>query len=388
MPLLTRKTQVAFKHESTEGTAASGINATNAAFNIFDAGFSPEIEQFERNPFRSSVGTRASIAGVKTGTINFQTEMVGGGATSDVVSAPPWGTLLESCGFFKANVDKLSGGSISGTFVVGETITGASAGSGVIYAIDGNDLYVTADQTWTGDITGGTSSATMAASGRSTDTDDKFVYGPTSTYSTSSAPSATVELRNDGVMHKIIGSRGNVTFRASTGQPVQMLFEFLGPKVATANQSMLTGISYPSLSPPTLLSAAFSTHSMTGGVLDSIEVSTNNDLQIRRDINATTGVKSTQIVSRAVGGSIDPEMTVATNATGTLDFFGKMDANAEALTKFTVGSTIGNQFKIFGPNSQFTGITPGERNGISTVSIDLAFNESTVGDDDLRILCF
>jgi len=73
--------------------------------------------------------------------------------------------------------------------------------------------------------------------------------------------------------------------------------------------------------------------------------------------------------------------------TGNHDWFGRLDANTEGMMKFTVGSDVGNSFKIMAPQAQYTGVSPGDRNGIATVSIDLAMNESTLGDDDLQIVC-
>lgn len=385
MPLLSRKTQIGVRNETTtEGTVAVP-GAAHAAFNVFESGYTSDIEQFERNPFRSSVGTRASIAGVKTGSINYTTELAGSGSAT---VAPPFGPALESCGFAKATADKLSGGTVSGgPFVVGEALTGSSSFTGTVLAVDGDVLYIDTSSTHpsTDTIEGGTSGAAMALSGRTLATSVGFVYSTTSTYSLTSAPSSTIDLLNDGVGHRIIGARGNVTFRAQTGQPVQAMFEFTGPKVATANASLLTGIDYPTTTPEPLLNALFTVGGFAA-VLDNIEVSTNNDLQVRRSMNAATGVISTQIVNRAIGGSIDPEMTVVSGA-GSHDWFGKLDTNVEGVMKFTVGSAVGNQFKVFGLQTQYTGITPGDRNGIATVSVDLALNESTLGDDDLQIVC-
>ena len=391
MPLLTRKSQILLKKETTEGTIASSIGAANGAFNIFEASFSSDTEQFERNPFRSSVGSRASIPGVKTATIGYTTELVGSGSLG---TEPPFGPALEACGLRKYTTEILTfSNASSGPFVAGETLEEGGSGTytGTIRAVemtasDAGKLYVETSSAYpasgTTTFTGSSSGASFARADGAHGSDTCFVYATTSTYSPSSAYSASLEYRNDGVRHRIIGARGNCTLRASTGQPVQMLFEFTGSRLATDDQAMQTGISFPTNTPPTLLSAAFKTHDYSA-VIDNVEISTGNDLQVRRSINASSGITSTQIVSRAITGSIDPEMTTV----ATLDWFGKLDANTEGVTSFTVGSSTGNKFFIIGANSQFSGITPGERNGISTASIDLAFNESTIGDDDFQIVC-
>ncbi len=396
MALLTRKTQIGLKSETTEGTAITNIGPNDAGFNLFDSvTFTPEIEQTERNAFRSTIGRRASIAGVKTGTISFTSELVGGGVTSSNVQKPAISELLLPCGFAEYSVRKLSGGSITDTFLVGESIQQTSGISGVIRAIVKNgssyDLYIsgaTGNLSASAPIVGQTSTAQMAASGASFPTATNYVY-TTATENGTLVKSATVEMIQDGVKHAIKGARGNVTFRGSTGTPLQAVFEFTGPKIDTINHALYTGVSYPTNTPPTLLDASFTTHAFSG-VIDTVEFSTNNDLQIRRDMNQASGLLSTKIVSRAMAGSIDPEMTVVTG-TGSHDWFGKMDTNTEALTQIEVGNSTtpvdGNHFVLCAPNSQYTNITPGDRNGIAINTIDLACNESTIGDDDFQIVC-
>lgn len=386
MPLLSRKTQVAVKHETAEGTALT-LAAANMAFNVFETGYSTDIEQFERNPFRSTVGTRASIPGVKQGSISYTTELVGTGSAPTAASPPPFGPALQSCGFQVYEVKKLTGTVSSGPFVVGETLSGLA--SATVRAVDGNDLYITttASSDPSGSVSGGTSSASMTSGTLSAAVG--LVYGTISTYVSSttpsevSAPACTVGLFNDGLKHRIKGARGNVTFRATTGQPLQMQFEFTGTKLATADDGLKTGVAYPTDTPPTLLNASFTTHGHSS-VLDSVEISTGNDLQTRRSVNDAAGLISTQIVSRAVTGNIDPEMTLID---GELDWFGTLDANTEGVTRFDVGSAVGNSFKVFGNKSQFVSISPGDRNGIAIATVELAFNESTLGDDDLQIVC-
>ena len=396
MALLTRKTQIGLKSETTEGTAVTNIGPNDAAFNLFDSvTFTPEIEQTERNAFRSTIGRRASIAGVKTGTISFTSELVGGGVSSSNVLKPAISELLLPCGFAEYSVKKLSGGSITDTFLVGETVSQPSGVSGVIRAVVKNgstyDLYLSGSSgtvNSTGSITGATSGATMAPSGAALAANTNYVY-TTATEDGTLVKSATVEMIQDGVKHAIKGARGNVTFRGSTGTPLQAVFEFTGPKIDTVNHPLYTGVSYPTNTPPTLLDASFTTHAFSG-VIDTVEFSTNNDLQVRRDMNQPSGLISTKIVSRAMGGSIDPEMTVVTGS-GSHDWFGNMDTNAEALTQIEVGNSTtpvsGNHFVLCAPNSQYTNITPGERNGIAINTIDLACNESTIGDDDFQIVC-
>ncbi len=386
MALLTRKTQIALKAETNEGNLTAPVTpgVADAAFNIFEAGFSNDIEQFERNPFRSSVGHMTSIAGVKTGTISFTSELVGSGSAA---TAPAIGKLLAPCGFREQAIDKLTG-TITGTFLVGETVSG-TAGSSTVAAVTSDAVYVVATATaFTGTITTDSSDTDGQISTPTYAADVGFVYQSRttpSTYSSTDVPSAALTMYNDGIKHRIQGARGNLSLRASTGQPVQASFEFMGPLVDTTNGTMLSGISYPTATPPTLLSAAFTVQGFAG-VIDSLEVSTNNELAARRSANATAGVISTKIVSRAPTGSIDPEATVVTG-TGSHDWWGKLSNNTEGSLEITIGSATGNKFMIIAPNTQYSGISVADRNGIAVNQVDLSFNESSLAvDDDIQIL--
>lgn len=383
MALLTRKTVVGVKAESTSGSAA-GVAASNAGFNIFEASFSADVEQFERNPFRSTVGRRTSLAGVETGTISFTSELVGSGSTG---TAPSIGALLLPCGFKEHQITEVTG-TLTGTFQIGESVSQVSGlSAGVVVAVTDGAIYIrdTAGTSNTATVTGGTSSATVTSPTVNDDQGYAYVTRTTpSTYSITDVPTATVALYNDGIRHRLVGARGNVTFRVATGQPVQAMFEFQGPKIATDDQSLLSP-TYPTSTPPTLLGAQFKTQGFSG-IIDNLEVNTGNELSVRRSANASSGVIATEIVSRAASGSIDPE---ATKISGGHDWYGIMTANTTGILECTVtggAGAAGNKFKIVAPNTQYSGVSQSDRNGIAVNQVDLSFNESSTGDDDIVIL--
>ena len=389
MALLTRKTQIAVKAETTPGTVhGTPPAAADANYNIFEATFSPEVEQFERNPFRSSVGRRTSIAGVRTGTISFTTELIGSGSTG---TAPSIGKLLAPCGFKEHVIDKVEyGTSPTKTFAIGDTASQSNGASGTVVAVTDTAIYLK-DVTGTASATAAYTATGGATTGSNPDTtgDAGFAYvtrTAPSTYSSTDVPTVTVEMYNDGIRHRLVGARGNATFRVATGQPVQVSFEFTGPKAATADAAMLSGITYPSpSSPPSMLDASFKVQDFAG-VIDNLEVSTGNELSVRRSANSATGLISTELVSRAMTGSIDPE---ATKISGGHDWFGKMESNTTGSLECTISGgagAAGNQFVLVGPNTQYSGISATDRSGISVNQIDLAFNESATVDDDFVIL--
>ena len=68
-----------------------------------------------------------------------------------------------------------------------------------------------------------------------------------------------------------------------------------------------------------------------------------------------------------------------------MTFFNKVYDNNEGIFDLTIGSGTGTTFLISGRSTQMSGITGGERSGLTTNNIDLSFNEN-LGNDELSIL--
>ena len=96
-------------------------------------------------------------------------------------------------------------GTISGTFLVGETVSGASAGSSTVAAVTSDAIYVVASATaFTGMITTDSSDTDGSISTPTYTADVGFVYQSRttpSTYSSTDVPSATLRMYNDGLKH-------------------------------------------------------------------------------------------------------------------------------------------------------------------------------------------
>ena len=391
MSLLNRKQQIAIQMEPVEGTMENDIVAADAGFNVFESSFSPEVQQFERSPFRSSIGTLASIAGMRQASLSFTTELIGSNATE---TAPPFGTIMEMCGFKEFGGLKTIGiGAVTdGPFLQGEAIT-STGGAGVcVKSVDtGDTMYITESSAFADaeTITGASSGATATADGTSalTGGQGKF-YRPSSDFNDTTADdylsSATVWAYNDGLVHKMNGCRGNFTLKAEVGQPMMMDVEVTGGLNDTDDLAMLTGISYPTIAPPTFMGTnILKVHGSNTLVVNSLEVTPGNDLQYRSDPNTSSGIISTKIVARSTGGSMDPEGQLID---GNIDWFNSLYGNTEGRFDLTIGSAAKNKFIISGAKAQFSNIGGGERSGLTTNQVELSFNE-TDGNDELVILC-
>jgi len=96
MPLNKRRTQIAIK-AGTEGTYSSSVeDAAYAKTKVFSVNINYDVDQFERNPFRSTIGALASVAGKRIAKLTFSTELAGSGTAG---TAPAYGPAILACGF-------------------------------------------------------------------------------------------------------------------------------------------------------------------------------------------------------------------------------------------------------------------------------------------------
>jgi len=381
MPLLSRKQQIAAKVEGTEGTAES-LAAADAAFNTFDVQFTPDIQQIERNPNRSTIGNLPSIAGVRLGSVRFRTELVGSGNGAD--NTPPFATLMKGCGFQENTADTvIVVSSADGTFLPGEVITGASVSATVVVGNVESDTVVytttpvgtfSSSETLTGSVSG------VTATYVSDSADNAVAYRPDST----GGDSLTIGVYQDGRRHLLRGCRGNVVMRGAVGDVVSLEFEFTGAIQSTTDVSLLTGIDFPSSIPPQFLGVGLELDTFSP-VFETLEMDMSNDLAPRRDANDSTGVISTKITARSPRGTLDPEAMLVGSA-GAQDFYNKLYAGTQYDATFIVGSTSGNKFACHMPKLQYGNVSAGDRNAILTDNIDLRLSE-TGADDDIVIAC-
>lgn len=92
MPL-TRKQQILFKRETSEGVNASP-GASDAVL-VYEPSISDNVETSDRTPAGSSLSREVVPTGRKTRTISFQSDFRGSGDTTIDVDVPEWGTMLE-----------------------------------------------------------------------------------------------------------------------------------------------------------------------------------------------------------------------------------------------------------------------------------------------------
>lgn len=381
MSLLVRKRQVAAKIESVEGTAET-LAASDAGIMV---NFSPKAsfdpQMYQRDPVRSSLTKLGKLTGKRLGSLEFNILLRGSGS---VTTDPEWVKLIKACGFAVSGLKKITIGAVtSGPFKHGETITGGTSsatGRVVIKTANGTTTlyYVPITGTFQNaeTVTGGTSGA--SATSGSVPSDAGREIKPIS----SSVPSLTMGLYEDGVRKLLKGSRGTVKFSFKIGEPAMLDFSFKGVEAGVSDTALLTGLSFDQTVPPVLLNAVMSCDGVSLNI-GELEMDVSNTLATKDKIDDSRGVLSYMITGRDMQGSFNPEMV----AVASHDFFGKWFSNTPMVLDMSYGDTAGNKFRIYAPSIIYSKVEDGDRDGIqlAQTSFDVT-GTMDPGDDELAIL--
>lgn len=94
MPLLRKRSVIAYKVEGTPGTAES-LTAAEGAFNAYNVQVTPSITMNLREG-QSALSPLLAIAGPRSATIAYEV---------DLYTAPAWESMLGACGLYEASAD-------------------------------------------------------------------------------------------------------------------------------------------------------------------------------------------------------------------------------------------------------------------------------------------
>lgn len=315
MTVLTKRTQVGAKVETTEGT----INPVAAGdlFRTTNMAVTPEIAMVARELLDSSLSTFASLSGKRQAGMTFTCEMKGAGGTAN--STPEWNAALQGCGMISTDN--------------------------------------TTDRTWTPSSVMGVTEATDAVP-------------------------VSLSAYMDGLLVRLWGARGNVSFDFESGQVPKMNYTFTGADFDVTDASLLSP-TYDSTTPPVVLGISMTMHGESFKI-SKATIDLGNELVLRDDITASSGNFSTLIGSRKVVGTLDPEAFLIASGHDIFDVFRN---GTEASFTITIGTGTGQQFVVTCPKSRYTGIGFGERGIYRTFDVGFECNRNTAaGDDEISIV--
>lgn len=203
-------------------------------------------------------------------------------------------------------------------------------------------------------------------------------YAPVS----SSFDSATLYCFYDGTRHVITGARGTVSFNYTAGQFAVMSFQFTGVyndpdstalsgTFTVANQAAALEVNDTNMTTSTFFGE-------TSQRIESFDFALNNNLIYKE----TASSKQALIVDRAPGGTA----VIEAPARSTTDYFEDTRGTATASTSLVLGATAGNIVTLTLAQTDVTGISYGDTNGVISLSMPYLALPTTAGNNELSLV--
>jgi hypothetical protein len=203
-------------------------------------------------------------------------------------------------------------------------------------------------------------------------------YAPVS----SSFDSATIYCFYDGTQHKITGARGTVSFNMTAGQFAVASFNFIGiynapdgtalsGSFTVANQAAALEVNDTNVTTATF-------HGVTSSRIESFDLALNNELLYKE----TASNKEVLITNRAPGGTA----VIEAPAIGTTDFFAKAVAVATGSTSLVLGATGGNIVTVNAAQTDITGCSYADTNGVIALSMPYLALPTTAGNNEMSLV--
>jgi hypothetical protein len=422
MPILTRKAVILAKKESTKGTD-SLPTPTQDAILVSEPSFEIDPNVLERNNVKSSLSQDSIAIGRKLATISFTTELRGNGTqnSGNLNDSPEIGNLMECCGYKATAIAPLSVEQIGEvipkdnnsnlapdiTFAnttapnsslikpivyTLEVSVGGQSGTAEITVSPSNNSDVSKSSivvtsgvteielgdngggitaTWVGDLQVGDKYQVLV-------TPPGIQYKPTS--DDSELKTITIYYYNDGLLYKITGAMGTFTISAESGNYATIEFSFTGQYVEVTDAALPTNAVYNDTLPQQVEYAGLVLGEATECILTASNwsIDQGNTITPRSDICGADGYNGVRLTARAVNGTIDPEATLIS----TFPFWTEFSQGRRLFYTINQGNESGNRITITVPKAQISGISQGDRDGISVYETDLRFTANK-GDDEI-----
>lgn len=147
------------------------------------------------------------------------------------------------------------------------------------------------------------------------------------------------------------------------------------------DMAMTTGVVYDSTTPQILQDARLvwtSNGKTYSPVFGSVSVDAGNNIVVRKNGNAFNGLATARLTDRKPVGSADPEMMNQVD----FDLFNTWFNGIPAEFQFKLGDgDDGNSMFFYGKQTQFTGNSDGDRDGIAVVNSEFMFANNTDDQD-------
>ena len=383
MTLLTRKSLILAKSESTYGTDISPAGTDAVLVRSLEV--TPiEADTVSRELIRPYLGNSQQLLASAHVEITFEVEFAGSGTAA---TAPRFSSLLKACGM----AETITASAITGTAQAGSagSITLAAAASATDGVYVGMIISITSG-TGSGssgvisNYNGTTKVATVKAITAA------FTPGASSLYSiaanvgyrpvSSSFSSATIYYNNDGILHKITGARGTFTITGSVGEIPVIEFTMIGIYNAPTDTAAPTA-TYSNQADPLIFKAdntsAFTVYGYAGCLMEfSFDIA--NETLYRELVGCT---KEVIITTRAAEG----ELKIEAPTIAQYDFFTAALATATGVVTLMQGTTAGNRVTVVLPSISLSNPAYEDEDGIQMLGLPYVAIPTTIGNDEISL---
>jgi len=333
-PKLTRKKMVLVQTEATEGTDAGTISTANNFLLCEEASVTPEVQVIERPSLKPYLSPLPSVVGGMFANWSITFELKGAGESAGAVDLPDWDPVFRACGMWRQTNDPAPA----------EYYDYFPATKGMHTTVGS----IVSDQ------------------------------------------SMTLYLYEDGTVWKLTGCWGNLTISGSAGERVMCTAEGMGllhsadTYAGNVDAVWPSSMTFDTELPPTCLSMSCS---LDGGTANAATFSLDlgNEVSARPCVNKASGYLGFVITNRNPTGSIDPEIVAADD--GNTDWFHQFKTSGDTGNfgvNLNTGAANGLVIQISAPEAQIVSFAEGDRNGVLTADLGLAFRRSS-GDDEIKI---
>jgi hypothetical protein len=206
---------------------------------------------------------------------------------------------------------------------------------------------------------------------------------------TDSLKTVTIYWYDDGLLHKLLGSFGNVKLSAKSGEAPKLTFDFVGTDGGISTAANATAVLSAWKTPIGVTKAnvtdinigcTYAAGVLTGGTSYN---STGLTLDWGNSVSFAPMLTSEQVIlaSRSVVGTMSLDLTAAQE----LMQMNSIKANTLQSVGFVLGSTTGNKIMLHMPNVQLINPKKEEFNGMRLIGLDLRVLP-LAGNDEIRIV--
>lgn len=194
---------------------------------------------------------------------------------------------------------------------------------------------------------------------------------------------------DDGLLHKMLGSLGNVKLSAKRGEAPKLMFDFIGVDGMPVAAANATAVLTAWKTPPTITKAnvqdirmgcTYAAGALTGGTQYN---SSGIELDFGNVVNFAPLLNQEQVIlsDRSLKGSIELDLTAAQEVAQ----IANVKANAVTSMGFVIGTTTGNKIMLHMPAVQLINPKKVNYNGQRLIGLDIEPTPVS-GNDELRIV--